>query len=168
MTVDLDKLAIAAAEAAAENASQRPTGVARLIVDLHRGDAADLVTLESIALPPIPVEHDGRIAVAALIASPAGDGLWRPWARVVWSWPDGDVLVAERLARPADPLAFDASRSDYLDVCSALDTWLASRDPDTEAALRDGYRRWMDADSLAHVVGLLTTSARLLDDSERG
>lgn len=163
MSIDLEALAAAATRAGIEASARLPTGVAGLVANLHRNPSLEFVTIESIALLPVPVEHEGRRAVAALIASPAGPGRWRPWGRVIWSCPSGDVLVAERLDEAAVPIAFEPISEDYREICVVLDSWLEVSHPAEAESLSALYGRLLDPDTLARILELLPSAKGVLD-----
>src|SRR5438876_12096189 len=69
-------------------------GVAALVRGIHiTPGLRDWVTLESVALVPIPVQRSGRWALLALLtvsqrAGDGTDGYLAPWGAVEWSWPE--------------------------------------------------------------------------------
>jgi hypothetical protein len=165
MPIDLSDLSKAAARASIETEAQRPLGIARWIANLHRGDVGAFVSVESTALPPIPVEMGDALAVAVWIATPAGPGLWRPWAQVIWSWPDGEVLVMERLGdddAAASPLALALSSQEFGRLCDALQAWLERRGTSNPPTL-DVYRQTLPPETLEALVGAFPSSRSLFD-----
>src|SRR5947209_7967091 len=80
--------------------ARRPSeqqGVAALVRGIHiTPGLRDWVTLESVALVPIPVQRQGRWALLALLtvsqrAEDGTDGYLAPWGAVEWSWPERRV-----------------------------------------------------------------------------
>jgi hypothetical protein len=165
MPIDRSDLSRAAARASIQAEAHRPQGIARWIADLHRGDTGAFVSLESTALPPVPVEVGDAMAVAVWIATPAGPGSWRPWAQIIWSWPDGEVLVMERLGNKgaaAAPLALSLSSEEFGRICDALQAWLDRRDTSKPATL-DVYRETMPPETLEALLGGFPSSLSLFD-----
>ena len=83
---------------AISNPAQQQTGVGALPRSIHRDPALrDWVTLESVAIAPIPVWCDGGWHLVSLLTVPArlerGESAWlAPWGAIQWSWPKGDVV----------------------------------------------------------------------------
>ena len=77
---------------------QQQTVVGALPRSIHRDPGLrDWVTLESIAITPIPVLHNDGWHLVSLLTVPArsesGELAWlAPWGAVQWSWPQGDVV----------------------------------------------------------------------------
>ena len=73
-------------------------GVAALVRGIHRAPGLrDWVTIESIALAPVPVIRNGRWQLVALITvarqlEDGTDAYLAPWGAVEWSWPEQRVI----------------------------------------------------------------------------
>lgn len=82
------------------------TGVGAMLAGVHKGALAGFVTIETLALPPVPHKLDGAWTVVALLGVAAGPGgpkagMQPPWGFVRWA-ADGAVLETQRFVR-ADP-----------------------------------------------------------------
>lgn len=101
MPIDRDALRQASERASQRMHDRAPTGVAAMLAGLHKGALVSFVTVESVALPPVPEPQEGRWTLVVLLAIPAGPGgseagLLPPWGFVRWN-ADGSVNRAERL-----------------------------------------------------------------------
>lgn len=104
MNIDLDDLR-------AEAARLRPkpaTGVRSLVHGVHgREDIRRLITMESVALPPVP-HHDRRgLQLLTLLCGVADQTTeqvqFRPaWKRLEWSWPGLELVAQDDLRDPED------------------------------------------------------------------
>ncbi|MCW3051750.1 MAG: hypothetical protein JWN14_920 [Chthonomonadales bacterium] len=105
MTIDRAKLA----EIEAQPLPQ-PQGVQGLLQSIHRApELREWVTLESSALPPVPVQDAAgwRILTLLVTPAPAVAGIAQfhaPWAAISWSWPEKAVAKRD-LRAPASMLA---------------------------------------------------------------
>ena len=92
--------------AAAEAARPRPkTGVRAILASLHSSpETAQQVRIETQALPPALVQHDGQWEVVALLTEgQAGSGIVRPpWGATRWAWPSGTFVGIDRWAEVPD------------------------------------------------------------------
>jgi hypothetical protein len=101
MTADRDDLKRAAIRAATQAGARRPTGVEALTDGIHRGELGRWVTIQSFALPPVPVAVGTEWQLVSLLAiadDPEAATIMPPWAAVTWGLPEGKVLEKIRLA----------------------------------------------------------------------
>ena len=73
-------------------------GVEATIKGIHRiPDLCDWITIESVALPPLPVNHHGQWRLFTLLAVPrlltdGTEGYRAPWGAIEWSWPERRIV----------------------------------------------------------------------------
>ncbi|MBD2207431.1 dynamin family protein [Calothrix sp. FACHB-1219] len=77
--------------------TDKQTGVGALPRSIHKTPSLrKWVTLETIALPPVPVNKQGNWQLISLLVVPASEGdtqQWKaPWGSVEWSWCDRQVV----------------------------------------------------------------------------
>lgn len=105
MSLDMDELA----EQAARTAPSRPVGTARVVYDLHhRRELRDWITMETVALAPVPHRDSGEVSLTSLLVvednRSAEQVHYHPaWGAVVWSWPELKVRNRLRLDEVTDP-----------------------------------------------------------------
>ncbi|MGB7441831.1 MAG: dynamin family protein [Coleofasciculaceae cyanobacterium] len=89
MTIDRDLLSQLSAQTLSE-----PTGVEALICGIHRRPGLrEWVTLESVALAPVPIKRGERWRILTLLAVPIQLkneflGFNPPWGAIEWVWPE--------------------------------------------------------------------------------
>ena len=159
MSLDADQLRRQAEQAR----RPRPTGVAAAMTEVHRHPTVrEDVTLESVALPPVPHQALSGLQLLTLLAVPAEQGAGtsrlRPaWGLIRWEWPQLQPLPVERLA----PTEVPESGWDLPDRAAAveptrtlleeLDRVLAGPwppDGDTLAQLRELYQPVLPAGAI--------------------
>ncbi len=159
MPIDRDSLRRAANAAAERERGSRPPGIAGLILGLHRGKLAEFVTIESSALPPVPLRPESAVGIA--VAARGDSGTWVPWGRVVWSWPEGRVLRQERLSpgvARAIPLASDPET--FRQSCTTAEAHLGG-DPGAAAELVGHYRRLLGDDGTRLLAAIFPSASDL-------
>ncbi|WP_088890017.1 dynamin family protein [Leptolyngbya ohadii] len=120
-----------------------PDGMAALPYSIHRTpEIRDWVTIESVALPPIPVWRSDRWGLVALIAVPVRSEQkitgWRtPWGAIEWSLPDCQVVQTFDLSQ--QPEFTDLASADPVLSTAADARSIAQREADLFKALDDFF-----------------------------
>ncbi len=119
MAIDREKLRQLSAKSAG-----KPTGVGALPRGIHRMPGVrEWVTLESVALAPVPVKRGERWGIVSPIAVPTklddgSDGYMAPWGAVEWTWPGQklaqttDLRLREEIASLRECETFTARPAD--------------------------------------------------------
>jgi hypothetical protein len=152
MTLDRDRL-----ERLASEVPPREQGVRGLLRSLHRTPPLrEWVTIESVALPPVPARSGERWTLTSLLAVPHQPA----WGAVRWSWPDGRVLSMTDLrdARHAGDWTADAAPDALDELLARLDGGLDHERFDP-AELAPLYARVLPPPALA-VYATLVPDAR--------
>ncbi|MCA2652698.1 dynamin family protein [Microcystis sp. M061S2] len=93
MAIDRDLLQRLSAQPITE-----PSGVEGLVRSIHRAPVLrDWVTLESVALAPVPAKRGRQWGIMTLLSVPTRlednlEGLIAPWGAVEWIWPEKTVV----------------------------------------------------------------------------
>ena len=119
MAVDREKLRQLSAQSAG-----KPTGIGALPRGIHRMPGVrEWVTLESVALAPVPVKRGAKWGIVSPIAIPTklddgSDGYMAPWGAVEWTWPGQklaqttDLRLREEIASLRECETFTARPAD--------------------------------------------------------
>lgn len=155
-----------------------PEGIAGLIHGIHRiPELRDWVTLESVAITPIPVQRGNHWSLLTLLAVPVREAKetpgWNPpWGAVEWSMPEGRVLQKIHLSKqsnlpqvkfiPLIPVAesrIDRSRSQReSDLFQALETFFSDPDPNNLPSLANHYPTLLASELYAYYQVLVPAS----------
>jgi GTPase SAR1 family protein len=93
MSINLDRL-----RQFATQPQEKPRSIAELVHRLHRSPKLrELIALETVAFPPIPVLRKNQWHLLALLSRPLQPSpqlsTWlAPWGVVEWSWPEAEVV----------------------------------------------------------------------------
>jgi GTPase SAR1 family protein/gas vesicle protein len=164
MPISRDLLQQLSVKTAANKTAAKQTGVGTLPRSIHRlPGLREWVSVESIALAPVPVKRSNGWVIVSLVAVPTkledgSEGLFAPWAAVAWSWPEKQVVQKIDLrrredtaslrnprtitAQPADSKVVLEPRSRTLrenSLFQALDAFLAASPDLTMSALARYY-----------------------------